>query len=86
MTPPVNTKSPASIQLKDPVCGMDVTADSKHHHQHGDEDYYFCSDSCLTKFKAAPDTYLGKEKLKDPVCGMDVTSRSEEHTSELQSH
>ncbi len=76
MTPPVSTKSQDAIQLKDPVCGMDVTTDSKHHHQHDNENYYFCSAGCLTKFKAAPGTYLQKEKLKDPVCGMDVTTDS----------
>ncbi len=80
MTPPVSLKSPdanpTAIQLKDPVCGMDVTTDSKHHHQHDDEDYYFCSAGCLAKFKASPATYLQKEQLKDPVCGMDVTTDS----------
>ncbi|HFD86235.1 MAG TPA: heavy metal translocating P-type ATPase [Gammaproteobacteria bacterium] len=71
--------------LKDPVCGMDVSSDSEHHIVHNGSDYYFCSESCETKFKASPDTYLSvtsvDEDLKDPVCGMNVTPESEHHVS-----
>ena len=43
---------------KDPVCGMQVNADSPFHHIHGGETYLFCSTSCRDKFVAHPDRYL----------------------------
>ncbi len=42
----------------DPVCGMQVAADSKHQHTHDDVEYRFCSSSCHHKFTADPDKYL----------------------------
>lgn len=55
--------SPASSeQLIDPVCGMQVTADSEHRHLHDGMIYLFCSDSCRGKFIAEPDTYLHPEE------------------------
>ena len=44
---------------KDPVCGMEVAVDSAHsiHEYHGSI-YYFCSDSCATKFKADPASFV----------------------------
>ncbi|GBE09304.1 silver exporting P-type ATPase [bacterium BMS3Abin11] len=65
--------------IKDPVCGMTVSADSEHHHKYADKDYYFCSSSCHDKFTADPEQYLASESLKDPVCGMDVSADSEHH-------
>jgi len=47
-----------TISLKDPVCGMDVTESSEHHHQHEHQDYYFCSKHCSVKFKNDPEHYL----------------------------
>jgi Cu+-exporting ATPase len=47
--------------LKDPVCGMDVTAQSAHHVKHEDRPYYFCSAKCRTKFVAEPARYLKRE-------------------------
>ena len=55
------------IQLKDPVCGMDVTTDSDFHLHHKDHDYYFCSEHCVSKFKASPDTYLNPDPV-DSYC------------------
>lgn len=81
-----HTKHHDTDDLKDPVCGMSVTPESKHHYVHEDQDYYFCSAGCLHKFSADPDKYLSKEsggdndqELKDPVCGMSVTADSEHH-------
>ena len=45
--------------LKDPVCGMDVTPDAELRHHHDGTTYLFCSESCLTKFKAGPGDYVG---------------------------
>lgn len=43
--------------LKDPVCGMTVKADSPHRLQYAGKAYRFCSEKCLSKFKAAPELY-----------------------------
>ena len=43
--------------LKDPVCGMTVTAQSEHHVEHGGLPYYFCGVKCLTKFIVEPQKY-----------------------------
>ena len=43
--------------LKDPVCGMTVTARSEHHAEHDGHPYYFCSTKCVTKFNADPKRY-----------------------------
>jgi len=48
--------SPAS--LKDPVCGMTVTAESPHLHEHEGKPVYFCSAGCKAKFVADPSKYL----------------------------
>ncbi|MEE4378588.1 MAG: heavy metal translocating P-type ATPase [Candidatus Competibacteraceae bacterium] len=45
-------------QLKDPVCGMTVSADSKLTYAHAGTIYRFCCQPCLDKFKAEPDHYL----------------------------
>jgi P-type Cu+ transporter len=43
----------------DPVCGMTVNpATAKHHAEHSDKPYYFCSAGCVAKFKADPAKYL----------------------------
>ncbi|MDO9514646.1 MAG: HAD-IC family P-type ATPase, partial [Syntrophales bacterium] len=70
--------------LKDVVCGMDVSSDSPHHYRYEGENFYFCCENCLNKFKGDPEHYLKKEPaesgaLKDVVCGMDVSSDSPHH-------
>ena len=44
--------------LIDPVCGMKVTRQSKHHVAHAGTDYFFCSAGCAAKFSADPSKYL----------------------------
>ncbi len=46
--------------LKDPVCGMTVTADAPNHLEHEGEPYYFCGARCQSKFAADPPAYLNK--------------------------
>ncbi len=65
----------------DPVCGMEVTEDTKYHIDYSGETYHFCSENCLHKFEAEPTQYLQTESLTDPVCGMAVTKASEHHTA-----
>jgi P-type Cu+ transporter len=45
--------------LKDPVCGMPVTAQSEHRLEHKGRAYYFCSMKCQGKFAAEPARYAG---------------------------
>ena len=44
--------------LIDPVCGMRVTPQSKHHVSHAGNEYFFCSAGCAAKFSADPEKYL----------------------------
>jgi len=53
-----NDETAATTGLKDPVCGMPVTADSAHHTQLEGRHYYFCSAHCQSKFLAQPAQYL----------------------------
>ncbi len=50
--------APSVQSLKDPVCGMTVTAASPHFLQHAGKPVYFCSAGCKTKFAADPAQYL----------------------------
>lgn len=45
-------------ELKDPVCGMTVTVNSKHTLLYQSAQYYFCSENCLHKFQESPESYL----------------------------
>jgi Cu+-exporting ATPase len=51
--------APEAGAIKDPVCGMTVTARSEHHVEHAGRPYYFCSAKCLSKFVAEPARYAG---------------------------
>jgi len=66
-------KTQHSKNLKDPVCGMDVTESSEHYHLHAQKDYYFCSEHCLIKFKNDPELYL-KETSPEAVIDADDSS------------
>ncbi len=49
-------------RVLDPVCGMTVDpASTDHHADHAGEEFHFCSASCLAKFTADPERYLGEE-------------------------
>ena len=58
--------------LKDPVCGMTVTAQSQHQAEHAGHRYYFCSAGCKTRFKANPDPFIAAKSsvaATHPVSG-----------------
>lgn len=66
--------SDATQALRDPVCGMPVTAQSEHDHQlvPGGPTYYFCSAHCKARFIANPNQFLtsmqaGDAALPEPV-------------------
>lgn len=46
---------------KDPVCGMEVSPDSEHHHDYAGKTYHFCSAGCQNKFAADAEAYLNKD-------------------------
>lgn len=51
----------------DPVCGMTVNpATTPHHAMHIGHEYHFCGASCVVKFNANPEKYLG-EREPEPV-------------------
>lgn len=53
--------------LKDPVCGMAVTNQSKHSYSLKDIMYYFCSNGCKEKFVSSPAKYLNEGVKSAPV-------------------
>ncbi|WP_370583752.1 heavy metal translocating P-type ATPase [Polaromonas sp. CG_9.7] len=59
-TDPLHGAPEGAVKLKDPVCGMDVTAASPHHLAHEGRPYYFCSARCQSKFSADPSAYTAK--------------------------
>ena len=60
-------------QLKDPVCGMTVTADSRHSYFFNELMYYFCSNGCKEKFIRLSNKYLDKGSgnlaVSEPLAG-----------------
>jgi Cu+-exporting ATPase len=61
------TAKDAPPTLKDPVCGMTVTPQSKHMHVHDDRPFYFCSAGCKTRFAADPQRYLSPAEAAAPA-------------------
>jgi Cu+-exporting ATPase len=61
-TPPPVADTPTLI---DPVCGMKVPADSPRSAEFDGENYVFCSDGCLEKFKNDPASVLAKRAQKN---------------------
>ena len=58
--------APGSLdKLKDPVCGMAVTALSPHPLEHESRPYYFCSAGCRAKFAADPSACLAKAAARE---------------------
>lgn len=59
-----------NIVVKDVVCGMDISTDSKFYSDHGAETYYFCSQSCQDKFDKNPHDYIhiDKSTSEDESC------------------
>lgn len=49
----------------DPVCGMQVSANSKRSVENNGTVYYFCGDSCVAKFRANPKQYPSKPAVAD---------------------
>jgi Cu+-exporting ATPase len=55
----------APTEVLDPVCGMTIAPqDAVGHIDYKGATYHFCSQSCLDKFRASPETYLGPTATK----------------------
>jgi heavy metal translocating P-type ATPase len=62
--------SPPPVEEKkylDPVCGMTVSKNPEKMARHQGSTYYFCSQSCVTKFNTAPQDYVKTKKLIMPM-------------------
>ncbi len=71
---PASVSADALSPLKDPVCGMTVTAASFHSVEHDGRLLYFCGAGCKAKFVADPTKYLSKPTVPEPpVVGASYT-------------
>ena len=68
------SRAAASPKLHhDPVCGMDIAAeDAAGTAEHKGKLYYFCSPSCVEKFKADPERYLHPRPAETPPPGSEA--------------
>ncbi len=49
-----------TMKAKDPVCGCTIdTTFTSRRHTFGSSQYYFCSDTCMTRFLTEPARYSG---------------------------
>ncbi|WP_428268003.1 heavy metal translocating P-type ATPase [Haliangium sp.] len=55
--------------LRDPVCGMKVSAESPHRHDHDGVTYWFCAARCRDKFAADPAHYLNPGEPEQAPAG-----------------
>jgi len=62
----------ASAKVVDPVCGMEVDAQTAVMTEHEGQTYHFCSAQCKNQFMQDPDKYISTADGIDPVCGMKV--------------
>jgi YHS domain-containing protein len=52
---------PVSVaQVKDPVCGMEISSDKAKDHSYQGVKYYFCSQKCHDDFEEFPQAYVEK--------------------------
>lgn len=79
----------------DPVCGMTVKPDGLWKTEYNGGTYHFCSEHCLKKFTASPESYVKKEEYtcpmhpdvredhpgKCPQCGMDLVPVDSGHSN-----
>jgi Cu+-exporting ATPase len=63
----------ADSELQDPVCGMRVKRDSPRRLVHRGQSYGFCSDRCLEKFRARPETYVAPKAAPAAPAGTPYT-------------
>jgi Cu+-exporting ATPase len=63
-----NPSKEEKSEYTDPVCGMSTDQEGQFiQHKHDGKSYYFCSGHCLTKFKADPEKFTGREEKAPPA-------------------
>ena len=67
----------APAEVLDPVCGMTIAPDDAVGHvDYKGQTYYFCNESCLDRFRATPDAFLGER----PTVPMTAADMEREYT------
>ncbi len=74
----------SNTPITDPVCGMQVSVDSKHRHTHEGVEFLFCSSSCLSKFQAAPGQYLAPDATSEVAAGVAPTGHCPDHSGKIE--
>jgi Cu+-exporting ATPase len=64
-------------KAKDPVCGMDVPADSPLRSDLGGRTYLFCSRRCLERFKQDPGAFLKRAPAPEPAAAPTPAGKEE---------
>ena len=63
----------APTEVLDPVCGMTISPDDAVGHiDHRGQTYYFCSQSCLERFKLDPEHFLNPNPISVPALRGDM--------------
>lgn len=57
-----HAERPGVVDTKDPVCGMEVGADSRYAEVYQGHEYRFCSRNCLDKFDAEPQRFTAQRR------------------------
>ena len=70
-------------ELRDPVCGMTVKADTTHRLMHAGREVLFCSAGCKTRFAADPAKYLVADS-KTPGTGKPAGRQGHEHARQAR--
>lgn len=70
--------------LIDPVCGMTVKADSPWKYAYQQQQYFFCSEGCLNKFKAKPEQYLNPKAATTVANNVDALYTCPMHPEVVQ--
>ncbi len=74
-----------SERVVDPVCGMKILpGKAVGLQEYEGQTYYFCSESCVRKFKADPAHYATPKSAVDPVCRMKVPLQNTAGTAEYK--
>lgn len=61
----LNDKNPHSMEIRDPVCGMEITNPNEAEKiEYRWETYYFCTTLCKIQFEQEPQKYINKDDDK----------------------
>ena len=62
----------ATAEVLDPVCDMTISLDDAvGQHDYKGQTYYFCSESCLDRFRATPEAFVGDAATSPPAAAPD---------------